>query len=173
VSQRIISPQTLSRIEKDIMSPQQQPLDSTNSLADNAKAATHRPMEYRFISGLANSYSKPVRAHVLKRHLRERRLRAVQKERSKGKPEDDEDDKDDLALVRPRAERSRRSNAVKFPAAPERGHAPKSRTVTSNATSLVRYVGPKSLLGQGTVDPFLSGACRTTSTENLLIDYCQ
>jgi hypothetical protein len=36
----------------------------------------------------------------------------------------------------------------------------------------VRYVGPKSLLGQGTVDPFLSGACRTITTENLLIDYC-
>jgi hypothetical protein len=114
------------------MLPLQQPLDSANPLADSAKAPAHRPMEYRFISGLDNSYSKPVRAHVLKRHLRKRRLRAVKKERSKGKAEDDDVD---LALVRPRAERSRRPNAIKSPAAPGRGHAPNSQTVTSNATS--------------------------------------
>jgi hypothetical protein len=65
-------------------------------------------MEYRFISGLDNSYSKSVRAHVLQRHLRDRRLRAEKRDRSKVKPDDDHD----LALVRQRAEHFRRSNGA-------------------------------------------------------------
>jgi hypothetical protein len=125
-------------------------------------------MEYRFISGLDNSYSKSVRAHVLQRHLRDRRLRAEKRDRSKVKPDDDHD----LALVRQRAEHYRRSNGAGSLVAPGRIHAPKDQEVTSHATSLQRYVGPKSLLGQGTVDPFLSSAYPTTTTENLLIDYC-
>lgn len=144
------------------------PLDSTNPPPQKAKSTEHRPMEFRFISGLDNTYSKPVRAHVLQRHIRERRLRAEKKGRSRGKPGDDSDS----ALARRTAEPPIRSNAVKAPATPGRSYNAMMPTGTLSPKSLGRYVGPKSLLGQGTVDPFLSTACRTTTTENLLIDYC-
>jgi hypothetical protein len=155
-----------------MLSQQQQqqqppPIDSTNQSPHNAKATEHRPMEFRFISDLDNSYSKPVRAHVLQRHLRERRLRAEKKGRSTSKPGDDSA----LAWISRTAEHPMRSNAVKALAAPGRSHAAANQTVTSHSTSLGRYVGPKSLLGQGTIDPFLSTACQTTATESLLIDY--
>ena len=150
------------------MLSQQHPLGSANTLSHNTKSTAQRTLEYRFVSGLDNSYSKSARAHVLQRHLRQRRLRAGKRERSKGKLEDD----DDLALVRQGAEHTKRSNAVKSPAVPGRICAATDPGVTSNATSLGRCVDPKSLLGQGTVDPFLTSACRTTTTQNLLIEYC-
>jgi hypothetical protein len=108
-------------------------------------------------------------SHVLQRHMRERRLRAEKKERRIGRP----DDIDDLVLVRRKAKHVKRSNAVTAPAAGGRGHAPANQTVTSNSNSLLRYVGPERLLGQGAVDPFQSTASGSmTATENLLVDYC-
>lgn len=148
---------------------EQPPRESTVPSPDNPPATAHRPMQFRFISGLDNSYSKPVRAHVLQRHMRERRLRAERKERRIGRP----DDIDDLVLVRRKAKHVKRSNAVTAPAAGGRGHAAANQPVPSNSNSLVRYVGPASLLNQGAVDPFQSTASGSmTATEDLLVDYC-
>jgi hypothetical protein len=62
---------------------------------------------------------------------------------------------------------------VKAPAAPRRGHVAANHTVTPKPNNLVRYVGPESLLGPGSVDSFQSTASGSmTMTENLLVDYC-
>jgi hypothetical protein len=119
-------------------------------------------MDYRFLSGFDTSYSKLVRAHVLRRHFRERRLHA-----RKGKATEDEDD---LSMLNRDAQHDGRSDTVGLHSAPE---AHDHHLDASSASSLVPYADPQSLLGQGAIDPFLTSAIGSmTVTERLLVDYC-
>ena len=76
---------------------------------------------------------------------------------------------DDLALVHDRANRAKRPTSVDAPAALGENCSIQTQDAPFKATSLRRYVNPKSLVG---VDPFQSSACRLTITENFLIDHC-
>ena len=148
---------------------QHQALDSAESLSHCATSRGHRPMEYRFVSGRDTTYSKTIRAHVLQRHLQERRLRAKTRNRKKDKPGDD----DELTLAGQDLEHQKSSRAMERCGMPGRSHLLPDQEVTSDALSLRHQVGPQSLLGQGTSDPFLTLAWRSpTRTENHLIDYC-
>jgi hypothetical protein len=79
-------------------------------------------------------------------------LRAERRAEKKDKPEDE----DDLALVRDRANRAKRTTSVERPAALGENHSIQTQDAPFKATSLRRYLNPKSLVGQGTVDPFQS-----------------
>ena len=148
---------------------QHRALDSAESLSHCATTRGHRPMEYRFVSGRDATYSKTIRAHVLQRHLLDRRLRAKKRNRKKDTPEDDEE----LILAGQDLEHYRSSRAMECCVPPGRSHLLADQEVTSDALSSRRHVGPQSLLSQGIPDPFLTLPCRPpTRTENHLIDYC-
>jgi hypothetical protein len=69
---------------------------------------------------------------------------------------------DDLALVHDRANRANRAKrptSVEAPAALGENCSIQTQDAPFKATSLRRYVNPKSLVG---VDPFQSSACRST-----------
>jgi hypothetical protein len=81
--------------------------------------------------------------------MREARPRAERKTGKKDKPVDE----DDLA---------KSPTTREPPAALGEDHSIPTQDATFEATSLRRYLNPKSLVGQGTVGPVQSSACRST-----------
>jgi hypothetical protein len=134
----------------------------TTIINNGAPVERFKPMpqsciQWQFLSGLDTSYARSTRAHVLQRHLRERRLRAARKARR------DSEGEQGLMLTNQELSSSLRDQ-----------NTPSQQPSHTKSQGFGSAVAPQNLsfLGQGRVDPFQTFARKVHGLEMLIIDSC-